>query len=503
MAGTARLGFFLCALLLFSSLVAADELGSKLANFEAGLNAKVSVSAQPLLSSPQAITVSIAVRNKNIYPMSIYVIRQTEGEWVVEKLLGAVAPDTAVDLSLDVEAKYDKEIVKKTRYAVVGRGDDGKMYGTFFEVNEDWAQYEQGVRSDLTNYIVSWVPSIALLMILLIIITAQIAYTSKSRGLNAKEYTLKSVIFPELTGRPNDEKIADVLINPIFILFELLFVGMLALVMLGGITAKVGADDATSIMLLSAVGAISIPLLYFFASWLFEKREEGKPLRFFVGVFVWGMFSAFLSLLVSSALLSNLQETVGVSLMLITTMLIAPVVEETIKGMGVLTLSGHHDYNDTLTGLLLGFTCGAGFAFVENWFYFAYRTNPFEMGLKSWGILILYRAFFNTLAHGFFTAAASTAIGYCKGIERLRPYAKLAFIPGLFIAIVIHVVYNLSALADSFAFGGSQALFFIFNPMMIILLATLFFLVLVFALIDEKKRKESFKREMKQAYGHI
>jgi RsiW-degrading membrane proteinase PrsW (M82 family) len=93
-------------------------------------------------------------------------------------------------------------------------------------------------------------------------------------------------------------------------------------------------------------------------------------------------------------------------------------------------------------------------------------------------------------------ATVSTAIGYCKGIERIRKYAKLAFIPGTFLAITIHMMYNLSALADSFVFANKSIPFFIFNPMLIILLATLFFLVLVFATIDEKRRKEAAKREI-------
>ena len=90
---------------------------------------------------------------------------------------------------------------------------------------------------------------------------------------------------------------------------------------------------------------------------------------------------------------------------------------------GVLTLSGHHDYNDTLTGLLLGFSCGVGFAFIENWFYFSAKVNPFDIGFLAWGQLIIYRSFFNTLAHGCFTAATGTLIGFLKSAPK---YARLA-----------------------------------------------------------------------------
>ncbi|MCX6769682.1 MAG: hypothetical protein NT051_03305, partial [Candidatus Micrarchaeota archaeon] len=92
-------------------------------------------------------------------------------------------------------------------------------------------------------------------------------------------------------------------------------------------------------------------------------------------------------------------------------------------------------------------------------------------------------------------ATVSTMIGYCRGVDRLRKYSKLVFVPGIFMAIGIHMVYNLSALTDSFVFASRQVPFFVFNPMLIILLATMFFLVLVFAIIDEKKRKEAKRRE--------
>jgi hypothetical protein len=61
-------------------------------------------------------------------------------------------------------------------------------------------------------------------------------------------------------------------------------------------------------------------------------------------------------------------------------------------------------------------------------------------------------------------------------------------VPGVFLAIAIHAIYNMSALADSFMVAGRAVPFYVFNPMLIILLATVFFLVFVFAVIDEKKR---------------
>jgi RsiW-degrading membrane proteinase PrsW (M82 family) len=325
-------------------------------------------------------------------------------------------------------------------------------------------------------------------LIILLFAVVRYAYTTKSPEKIQGEYTMQSLILPKVQDRPFEEKIADLMMHPITMLFELLCVGLLVWLMAESLSQISSPADAGTIMLLSAIGSFAVPFVYFVSAWYFEKREEGKPLRFFTGMFVWGMFAAFLSLLVSSGVISELKGLEFAPFVVVATMLISPIVEETFKGIGVLFMSGHHDYNDTLTGLLLGFTCGAGFAFVENWFYFSFKTNPFDLGLVGWGSLILYRSFFNTLAHGCFTAAISTSIGYARGVKKLREVARLAFVPGLFLAIIVHSIYNMSALADSFMIAGQSVPFYIFNPMLIILFATVFFLVLVFAVIDEKKR---------------
>jgi RsiW-degrading membrane proteinase PrsW (M82 family) len=387
-----------------------------------------------------------------------------------------------------VSVHYNKATSAKTRYAVVGRGEDGTLYGTYFQIDEDWAEYEKEVRDNLTGIVILWVPIISLVLIILLFAVVRYAYTTKSPEKISGEYTMQTLMLPKVADSPFEEKIADLMMHPITLLFELLCVGLLVWIMAESLSQNSSPGDAGMIMLLSAIGSFAVPFVYFAAAWYFEKREEGKPLRFFTGMFVWGMFAAFLSLLVSSGLVSELKGFEFAPFVVVATMLISPVVEETFKGIGVLFMSGHHDYNDTLTGLLLGFTCGAGFAFVENWFYFSFKTNPFEMGLVGWGSLILYRSFFNTLAHGCFTAAVSTSIGYVRSIKKLHRVARLAFVPGVFLAIAVHSIYNMSALADSFMIAGKTIPFYIFNPMLIILLATVFFLVMVFAVIDEKRR---------------
>ena len=479
---------FLAFILLFSHIVLADELATQLADFSAGLDADIAIKNETLLRSPQIIIVDAEIRNPNDEPMSVYLIRQEGDGWRIINLLGAIAPHAKNSIGLEISVQYEKKLAARTRYAIVGRGADGTVYGTFFEINESWGEYEKEIRDSLTGMVLIWVPSVTLVLIVLLFAVVRYAYRTKSPESVKGEYTIQTLIAPKVADRPFEEKVADIIMHPITLVFELACVGVLVWIMFESLAQTSDADDAGKIMLLSAIGSFAVPFLYFAAAWYFEKREEGKPLRFFAGMFVWGMFFAFLSLLVSSGVISELRGVDIAPYVIVATMLVSPVVEETFKGMGILFMSGHHDYNDALTGLLLGFTCGAGFAFVENWFYFSFKTNPFDIGLVSWTTLILYRSFFNTLAHGCFTAAVSTPIGYARSIKHLKSVARLAFVPGVFLAIAIHSIYNMSALADSFMVDGRVVPFYIFNPMLIILLATMFFLVLVFAVIDEKKR---------------
>jgi RsiW-degrading membrane proteinase PrsW (M82 family) len=466
----------------------ADELANQLADFSVGLDADIAIKNETLLKSPQIIIVDVDIRNQNDEPMSVYLIRQEADGWKIVNLLGAVAPRTKSSIGLEISVQYDKKPAARTRYAIVGRGAGGTIYGTFFEINENWREYEKEIRDSLTGMVILWAPAITLLLIALLFAVARYAYSTKSPESVRGEYTMQTLIAPKVADRPFEEKIADLIMHPVTLVLELACVLVLVGIMLQSLTDTSGVDDAGKIMLLSAIGSFAIPAVYFAAAWYFEKREEGKPLRFFVGMFVWGMFAAFLSLLVSSGVISELKGMDIAPYVIVATMLVSPVVEETFKGMGILFISGHHDYNDALTGLLLGFTCGAGFAFVENCFYFSFKTNPFDIGLVSWLTLILYRSFFNTLAHGCFTAAVSTPIGYARSLRHIRSVARIAFVPGVFLAIAIHSIYNMSALADSFVVDGKVVPFYVFNPMLIILLATMFFLVLVLAVIDEKKR---------------
>ncbi|MFA6035909.1 MAG: PrsW family glutamic-type intramembrane protease, partial [Candidatus Micrarchaeia archaeon] len=176
------------------------------------------------------------------------------------------------------------------------------------------------------------------------------------------------------------------------------------------------------------------------------------------------------------------------SFALLGTAMIAPVVEEVTKGLGILILSGHHEYKDMTDGLLYGFVIGIGFSFLENWFYFMARANPFELGLSVWIEFVTYRLLFNSMAHGAFTASCGALVGYFKEKPSVRKYAQAAWLPGVLIAIALHSLFNISAILDEVAIYAVRMPVFIFNPIMVVILAVALGFLFYFATMDTRRR---------------
>lgn len=484
---------FLAVMLISFFSPAFASLEDELINFTYPIDAKINIENPKLETSPQTMLVRIDAYNPSDSKMPLYLMKQTPEGWSDLRLLGALPAREYGEMDLEIIVEYEMETFKRTRYVIVGRSEEGGRYGRFFEITEDWAAYEQKISETITLALLVSVPVIGTMFAMIIAYIAKIAHGKKGEKQgeagqldnNAEQ----SMPAPKIKGTPFWERLANVLVNPWIIALELFWIAVFVVLIAESVSQKSGVEDGLQIVALSGLCAFVVPFIYFFAAWYLSKREEGKPLRFFAGMFSWGMFVAFFSLLVSSTLAGEFKDIGILPYALIVTLVVSPIVEESLKGFGVRIMAGHREYNDILTGMLLGFTCGAGFAFVENWFYFSSKANPFDIGIASWATLILYRSFFNTMAHGCFTASIGALIGYVKNVPKLRDFTSITFLPGLAIAIGIHMVFNLSAVVDGFMVDNRQIIVFVFNPMLIILLAAMFFIVLMLAILDEKKRK--------------
>lgn len=117
----------------------------------------------------------------------------------------------------------------------------------------------------------------------------------------------------------------------------------------------------------------------------------------------------------------------------------APIVEETIKGLGILLVVAlaRREFNGPVDGFVFGALIGAGFAFTENIVYFA---TAGDTGVSLVWVLVV-RCILSPFAHALFTGVIGLAIGWATrrtGVLRLL----LGFLAGLAAAIVVHAFWN-------------------------------------------------------------
>lgn len=122
----------------------------------------------------------------------------------------------------------------------------------------------------------------------------------------------------------------------------------------------------------------------------------------------------------------------------------APILEEIAKGAYVFWLIRTHRVGFMVDAAITGFAIGAGFAIVENLFYLPELAPA---GLLTCAV----RGLGTAVMHG-----GTTAIFGIVSINRAeirRSQAALVFLPGLSIAVMIHLAYNQPFLAPPVAAG--------------------------------------------------
>lgn len=203
---------------------------------------------------------------------------------------------------------------------------------------------------------------------------------------------------------------------------------LLALVMVG-----VVASDTPS-----AFAIALVPLLYTIPAFMWLDRLEPEPLAMRWNAFLWG---GGISVLVAGLANELTAATAGVSAALVIS---APLVEETMKTLGILGAAKRQQLDTPLDGAVYAGYVGLGFAMVENIIYFSQAISDDQLGL-----VFALRGLVSPFAHPFFTVWAGLAIG--KAVRRGRS-RKLAAVRGLVPAVALHAAWNSSGLNTALAF---------------------------------------------------
>ena len=199
------------------------------------------------------------------------------------------------------------------------------------------------------------------------------------------------------------------------------------------------------ILILSIIASV-IPTICYIGVIYWVDQYEKEPLWLLAAAFIWGAIPSIVIALIANTTLSlpfylfSAEDTVD----FFTGFLIAPPVEESIKGaalLGILFFQ-RHQIDSPLDGIIYGAMVGIGFAMVENVVYFMAQ---FEAGgFTAWGINIFFRAGVFGLNHALFTAMTGLGIAVSH-LSTRRALRLSAPVLGWMVAVALHAFHNLGA----------------------------------------------------------
>lgn len=203
-------------------------------------------------------------------------------------------------------------------------------------------------------------------------------------------------------------------------------------------------------LLLSLISAVAPMLFYLLLLWWFDKYDR-EPLRLVFLNFLWGAFGAIILAIIASSILSMgfhyfIRNPKAVKFA--ETVIIAPFIEEIMKGIFLLFTIYNKKFDNLTDGLVYGGAIGLGFGMTENFLYFI----SFADSLQTLIFLVTVRSLFSAVMHCLSTAS----LGAFLSLARFSHSDLKFFYPliGLFTAMLMHFIWNLTISFQLTAAGG-------------------------------------------------
>lgn len=228
-------------------------------------------------------------------------------------------------------------------------------------------------------------------------------------------------------------------------------IGVLAIVLVG-LVAYFLTFIGPGASLIGMVLAL-IPLAIVLVAVRLIDRWEPEPRVLVVLAFAWGaVASVAIALLVDLGLFLVFRPAQSAAQEAVSALVQAPIVEELAKGLGLLLIFvvGRRAFDGPVDGVVYGALVGAGFAFTENIQYFALAIS--DGGVQQTTVTFFMRGILSPFAHAMFTAVTGFALGLAARRGASTRAALGPWCTGLVGAIVLHGLWNGSAvLGDFFA----------------------------------------------------
>jgi RsiW-degrading membrane proteinase PrsW (M82 family) len=227
-----------------------------------------------------------------------------------------------------------------------------------------------------------------------------------------------------------------------------------AMMIATGLLFIFGVSTGSRNLLLSMLCAVG-PVPMYIAITLWLDRFEAEPLWMLSVCFIWGTTAAALISLVANqelvALLNQHQQLFDARTLSL--MIVAPVVEELAKGaiLLILFIWKHHEFDGVLDGIIYATMVSLGFAMTENIVYYA--RAMMEYGQAGITNAVILRGMIFPFMHPLFTSFLGIGLGMAA-VSRHAFTRQAAPAIGLTLAIVLHMLWNVSTLHNGYFVAG-------------------------------------------------
>jgi len=210
-----------------------------------------------------------------------------------------------------------------------------------------------------------------------------------------------------------------------------------------------GFADSPYFLGVLLISAFTMPIV--FMVWIRNTARYGRePWRNVIRAFLWGaVFSVIVAVIFSLILAATLGQ-VGplntflirrfhdpdVVFLIIGALIVAPIVEEAAKGLGV--HEGRPEIQGLLDGLVYGAAAGLGFSATENLIYGVNTLLSPDGGATASLAVIAIRSFSSSFLHA--SSSATFGYGLAKAWLTRRTWA---FVPYYLLAVIMHSTFNL------------------------------------------------------------
>lgn len=221
-------------------------------------------------------------------------------------------------------------------------------------------------------------------------------------------------------------------------------------------SAAIDMEVGWQVGLVAAMVAL-VPVGIVVPAFMWLDRFEAEPLGSLLFAFAWGALIATTVALVLNTGSIIVLQSVSNDAEAVASVMVAPVVEESLKGLGVLLILWfrRREFDGIVDGIVYAGLSAAGFAFAENILYFGRAF--LEAGPEGLAGLFIVRGLLGPFAHPLFTMWTGVGVGVAATRHRglLRVVVPIL---GLVVAVLLHGLWNLSAVAGMQGFWASYLL---------------------------------------------